>query len=213
MWDVHRRIYRCYNIGNVHNYACEIYPCKTAPSALTYLSFPCRPVGARWGWSPLSAHRSGLGPSAGRVRPHQPAPGTVTVRGWGGGACRGGGGVEGGGGCRGGGALIPKPTFFTYMIFLDMDILLIVKLASMKTAKHVAETQWEGRACQNFDVALKPIFHQNAKYLASGVGVGQCTQRQNFALPNAKHTNTLVYFALADAHFLRYPTPNPRRQT
>ena len=54
---------------------------------------------------------------------------------------------------------------------------------------------------------LKPIFHQNAKYLASGVGVGQCTRRQNFALPNAKYTNMLVYFALADANFLRYPTP------
>ena len=60
---------------------------------------------------------------------------------------------------------------------------------------------------------LKPIFHQNAKYLASGVGVGQCTRRQNFALPNAKDTNMLVYFALADANFLRYPTPNPRRQS
>ena len=61
--------------------------------------------------------------------------------------------------------------------------------------------------------SLKPIFHQNAKYLASGVGVGQCTRRQNFALPNAKYTNMLVYFALADAHFLLYPTPTPRRQS
>ena len=59
---------------------------------------------------------------------------------------------------------------------------------------------------------VKPIFHQNAKYLASGVGVGQCPRRQNFALPNAKYTNMLVYFALADANFLRYPTPTPRRQ-
>ena len=52
--------------------------------------------------------------------------------------------------------------------------------------------------------ALKPIFHQNAKYLASGVGVGQCTRHQNFALPNAKYTNMLVYFALVDAHFSRF---------
>ena len=52
---------------------------------------------------------------------------------------------------------------------------------------------------------LKPIFHQNAKYLASGVGVGQYTRRQYFALPNAKYTNMLVYFALADANFLRRP--------
>ena len=29
---------------------------------------------------------------------------------------------------------------------------------------------------------LKPIFHCDAKYLASGVGVGQCLRRQNFAL-------------------------------
>ena len=29
---------------------------------------------------------------------------------------------------------------------------------------------------------LKPIFHQNAKYLALGFGVGQCPRRQNFAL-------------------------------
>ena len=33
---------------------------------------------------------------------------------------------------------------------------------------------------------LKPIFHCNTKYLASGVGVGQCPRRQNcLALPNA----------------------------
>ena len=51
---------------------------------------------------------------------------------------------------------------------------------------------------------LKPIFHCDTKYLASGVGVGQCTRRQNFALPNAKYTNMLVYFALDDAHFSRF---------
>ena len=31
-------------------------------------------------------------------------------------------------------------------------------------------------------VILKPIFHCNANYLVSGVGVGQCPQRQYFAL-------------------------------
>ena len=31
-------------------------------------------------------------------------------------------------------------------------------------------------------IRFKPIFHQNAKYLASGAGVGQCPRRQNFAL-------------------------------
>ena len=29
---------------------------------------------------------------------------------------------------------------------------------------------------------LKPIFHCDAKYLASGVGVGHCPRRQNSAL-------------------------------
>ena len=63
---------------------------------------------------------------------------------------------------------------------------------------------------------FKPIFHQNAKYLASGVGVGQCTQRQIFALPNAKYTNMLVYFGVApDANPKICVTPdaNPRRQS
>ena len=55
-------------------------------------------------------------------------------------------------------------------------------------------------------LTLKPIFHQNAKYLASGVGVGQCTRCQNFALPNAKYTNMLVYFGVT-------PDANPRRQS
>ena len=31
-------------------------------------------------------------------------------------------------------------------------------------------------------LSVKPIFHCDAKYLASGVGVGQCPRRQNFAL-------------------------------
>ena len=51
-------------------------------------------------------------------------------------------------------------------------------------------------------LTFKPIFHQNAKYLA--VGVGQCTRRQNFALPKAKYTNMLVSLALGDAHFSRF---------
>ena len=68
--------------------------------------------------------------------------------------------------------------------------------------------------------SLKPIFHCDAKYLASGVGVGQCPQRQNFALeiptcwylaananpeicvtPNAKHEICVC------------PNANPRRQS
>ena len=31
-------------------------------------------------------------------------------------------------------------------------------------------------------LTVKPIFHCDAEYLASGVGLGQCPQRQNFAL-------------------------------
>ena len=52
-------------------------------------------------------------------------------------------------------------------------------------------------------IGLKPIFHQNAKYLVSGVGVGQCTRRQIFALANAKYTNRLVYFGVT-------PDANPK---
>ena len=36
--------------------------------------------------------------------------------------------------------------------------------------------------CESTLRIYKPIFHCDAKYLASGVGVGQCTRRQNFAL-------------------------------
>ena len=42
---------------------------------------------------------------------------------------------------------------------------------------------------------LKPIFH--------------CDVTPEFALPNAKYTNMLVYFALGDAHFFAFhPTRN-----
>ena len=53
---------------------------------------------------------------------------------------------------------------------------------------------------------LLPIFHQNAKYLASGAGVGQCPRRQNFALG----IPTCWYLKCEN---LLYPTTNPRRQT
>ena len=62
---------------------------------------------------------------------------------------------------------------------------------------------------KSISLRLKPIFHCDAKYLASGVGVGQCTRRQNFALPNAKYTNMLVYFALSNTNlFAFYPMRN-----
>ena len=36
--------------------------------------------------------------------------------------------------------------------------------------------------CSKFTKTLKPIFHGDATYLVSGVGVGQCPRRQNFVL-------------------------------
>ena len=98
-----------------------------------------------------------------------------------------------------------------------MDISLNIQFPEAKFYTVVHDIALEISESQNFDLGLKPIFHQNAKYLASGVGVGQCTRRQNFALPNAKYTNMLISLALGDAHFSRftrrvlsdafYPTP------
>ena len=52
---------------------------------------------------------------------------------------------------------------------------------------------------------LKPIFHCEAKYLASGVGVGQCPRSQNFAL----EIPTCWYIlALPNAKICVPPTPN-----
>ena len=52
----------------------------------------------------------------------------------------------------------------------------------------------------------KPIFHCDAKYLASGVGVGQCTRRQNFALPSQWNISCVGSLALGlcvgHVHFL-----------
>ena len=52
---------------------------------------------------------------------------------------------------------------------------------------------------------LKPIFHQNAKYLASGTFASLNAKNSIFASPNAKNTNMLVSFALGDANFLCWP--------
>ena len=57
---------------------------------------------------------------------------------------------------------------------------------------------------------FKPIFHCDAKYLASGVGVGQCPRRQNFAL----EIPTCWYIlALPNAKICVFPDANPRRQS
>ena len=67
---------------------------------------------------------------------------------------------------------------------------------------------------------LKPIFHCDAKYLALGVGIGQCPQRQNFALGIPKcwylGANANPFCVLPDAFYPTrnlkcafYPTRNP----
>ena len=89
--------------------------------------------------------------------------------------------------------------------FLNMDISLNILTKCLKRSLCIVHYHFEGTVSQNFYLGLKPIFHQNANYLASGVGVGQCTRRQYFGLPNTKYTNMLVYFALADTNFLRRP--------
>ena len=79
----------------------------------------------------------------------------------------------------------------------------------MKSVNHAASTGWGSHVIsQN----LKPIFHCDAKYLASGVGFGQCPRRQHFALgiptcwylkcENLRHPTPNLKFALA-------PMPNP----
>ena len=54
-------------------------------------------------------------------------------------------------------------------------------------------------------LTLKAIFHQNAKYLASGTFASPYAKDSIFASPNAKNTNMLVSFALGDANFLHWP--------
>ena len=54
-------------------------------------------------------------------------------------------------------------------------------------------------------ITFKPIFHQNAKYLASGTFASPNAKDSSFASPNARNTNMLVSLALGDASFLRWP--------
>ena len=58
---------------------------------------------------------------------------------------------------------------------------------------------------QIFCLGLEPIFHQNAKYLASGTFASPNAKDGTFASPNARNTNMLVSLALGDASFLRWP--------
>ena len=54
-------------------------------------------------------------------------------------------------------------------------------------------------------VRVKPIFHQNAKYLVSDTFASGNAKSSTFALADARNTNMLVSFALGDANFLRWP--------
>ena len=45
-----------------------------------------------------------------------------------------------------------------HIYILNMDFSLIMKHTGMKTAMHVAETHWEGRVSQNFDIVLSFCF-------------------------------------------------------
>ena len=54
--------------------------------------------------------------------------------------------------------------------------------------------------------AIKPTFHQNAKYLASGTFASPDAKDSSFASPNARNTNMLVSLALGDTNFLRRPS-------
>ena len=59
-------------------------------------------------------------------------------------------------------------------------------------------------------MSLKPIFHCDAKYLALGVGVGQCPRCQNFVL----EIPTCWYIlALPNAKICVFPDANPQRQS
>ena len=98
---------------------------------------------------------------------------------------------------------------FFHFYFFNMDILLNIHLRVLQFCIDNENIHLEGSMSQIFYFGLNPIFHCDAKYLASWVGVGHCTRRQNFALPNAKYSNMLVYFALDDAYFSRHPTQNP----
>ena len=58
---------------------------------------------------------------------------------------------------------------------------------------------------QNFDIGLKPIFHQNTKSFALDTFASPNAKNSTLALPNARNTNMLVSFALGDTNFLRWP--------
>ena len=59
--------------------------------------------------------------------------------------------------------------------------------------------------CHTELITVKPIFHQNAKYLASGTFASPNAKDRSFASPNARNTNMLVSLALGDANFLHWP--------
>ena len=66
---------------------------------------------------------------------------------------------------------------------------------------------------------VKPIFHCDAKYLASGVGIGQCPRSQNFALEiptwylGANAKCKICVTPNAKCKICVTPDANPRRQS
>ena len=82
-----------------------------------------------------------------------------------------------------------------------------VRFSSMCSRFSCSSRRHTGKArvqCQS----LKPIFHCDVKYLASGVGVGQCPRCQNFALEPTQSFK----FASPPTPSLKFalpPTPTP----
>ena len=83
-------------------------------------------------------------------------------------------------------------------------ICILKRMQSSWMLQHLCCNQWLGilMSCLN---TLKPIFHQNAKYLASGTFASPNAKDSTFASPNARNTNMLVSLALGDASFLLWP--------
>ena len=85
---------------------------------------------------------------------------------------------------------------FEYNVHILLNLKVVIKRL-METNKEYETVQntvhWKIHATDQMILSLYSTAKQNT--WRWGVGVGQCTRRQNFALPKAKYTNMLVYFA------------------
>ena len=92
------------------------------------------------------------------------------------------------------------------LLYVKIHKILLSKFMFAKYICHVlGEIRIIHNSCINERMNLKPIFHQNAKYLASGTFASPNAKDSTFASPNARNTNMLVSLALGDASFLRWP--------